>query len=183
MSSPRKKAKKAGKSGTTGRRMARTVLTKERRQRIVEGIEKGFTRSLAARYAGISESTLYKWLADGRERKTPAATELAEAVTRAELASIAKHVGNIENAGSGDWRASAWLLERRHRDEFGKTVVEQRHTNADGTGPVEVGGRVSVALDPSALAVLSAEQLRALAYPDCDTDTDIAGDSPAGEGA
>lgn len=39
---------------------------------------------------------------------------------KAAATSYMRHLGNVCQAGDSDWKASAWLLERQHRDEFGK---------------------------------------------------------------
>ncbi len=49
----------------------RSMLTKDRRRRLVEGVQLGMTYRLAAQYAGISVSTLYGWLRRGREKNGP----------------------------------------------------------------------------------------------------------------
>lgn len=166
MSAARKKAKKAGTRGPTGpRKTGRPcLLTPKRKQIILDGIRKGLTRRLAAMKAGVGESTVYEWM-----RTKP---EFRQAIEDIEIEAAEKHLKNITDAGYGDWRASAWILQNRHREDFGKQVVEQRHTNADGSGPVEVQGRMS--LD---LTGLSPEQLRALAYPD-EGDAEPAGETP-----
>lgn len=40
----------------------------------------------------------------------------------------------------GDWRAAGWRLAHRYPENFGKLVVENRHTNETGSGPVRVEG-------------------------------------------
>lgn len=51
--------------------MAKTKLTEERKNAIIKTIEAGNTKETAAALAGISEATLYNWLAKGRDEEPP----------------------------------------------------------------------------------------------------------------
>jgi hypothetical protein len=111
--------------------MAATKYTPERSRAICEALELGTPRTHAAAAAGIDDSTFYDWL-----KHFP---HFSNAVKAAEARCIQTRLERIRTAGqSGSWQADAWVLERRFSNEFGKTVQEQRHTNAAGDGPVEV---------------------------------------------
>lgn len=93
----------------------RTKLTDEIKDKLVEAIEAGATYQIAAHYAGIGESTLYLWLKQGREGKGKAKIDLLEVLKRAESKGAISNLSVINRAASdGNWKASAWLLERRH---------------------------------------------------------------------
>jgi len=94
--------------------MARpTKYTPETVKKILDALAAGNTRKASALYAGIGENTLGDWL--NRFRDFRDAVENAEA--RAEVG----HVLNIRKAaGDGTWTASAWWLERRRHQDWGK---------------------------------------------------------------
>lgn len=94
--------------------MARpTKYTPEREGTIVEALAAGNTRRAAARLAGIDQGTLENWMR--RYAGFSAAVEKAEA--DAEV----RHVANIARAADGGtWTASAWWLERRRHQDWGK---------------------------------------------------------------
>jgi hypothetical protein len=77
------------------------------------------TRAAAATQSGISKATFYRWMdADEEFREdVEAAVDFAEAV----MVSQIKTMGHSRD----DWRAIAWLLERRFPDRWGlKREVE-----------------------------------------------------------
>lgn len=53
------------------------------------------------------------------------------AVKKAEADSITSLVKTITTAGRRNWTASAWMLERRHPDDFGRRERID-HANAEG---------------------------------------------------
>jgi len=61
---------------------------------------------------------------------------LVEAVSRAEIKGKERHFLNIAKAGEkGIWTASAWILERRYPEEFGRHRLH-RGTGPDGAIPI-----------------------------------------------
>lgn len=69
---------------------------------------------------GIPKRTFFEWLAKGRgdEGAEPYRTFAVE-VDEAQEAWAARAVRRIDQAGEKDYRALAWLLERRRPEEFG----------------------------------------------------------------
>lgn len=61
----------------------KSKLTKNRKDAIVELLEKGATDKDTCASVGIDESTFYGWIKDGRDKKSPEKIEFLEAVTRA----------------------------------------------------------------------------------------------------
>jgi hypothetical protein len=104
-------------SGRVGRPVA---FNQERAARAVEAIRQGHTRRAAAQAAGISAATLFKWLDYGdRVDAPPEYLDFLERVRDAEAGAECDLVDIVlAEAKSGSWRAAAWLLERRHRDEW-----------------------------------------------------------------
>jgi len=102
--------------------MAPNKRTPERRERILELLRAGNYMETAAACAGISKDTLYKWLS--------ADADFADAVKEAQAAAEALHISNIAKAAfDGTWQASAWYLERKYPDRFGRQ--DRRPEGAD----------------------------------------------------
>ena len=88
-------------------------------RKVAHAIRLGATYKLAANYAGISEDSFYDYL--------KANSEFFEAVKKAEGEAAEKWLDLIEkSAGSGNWQAAAWKLERRYPEQYGRSVVENR---------------------------------------------------------
>lgn len=118
---------------------------------ICEDLRQGLTIRAASIRAGITEQTYHRW--NNREEE-PYRT-FREAVARAIADSEQALLASVRRAASGsegvpyDWRAAAWLLERRFHETWGpkpeKAVV------------IESGPRLTVQIDK-----LSQEQLATL---------------------
>ena len=68
---------------------------------------------------GICEQTFYKWV---NQPKTPLQSELSEQLKKAEADYKNALLAIIAKAGKEkDWRASAWLLERKYPAEYART--------------------------------------------------------------
>ena len=87
-------------------------FTPERRSRIFHAISLGATKELAAKFAGISEATLYLWLSHGRQGKKEYAVFL-EIYQRTEAQAALNALSIINSHAVNKWQAAAWLLERR----------------------------------------------------------------------
>ena len=99
--------------------MARpTKLTPEARQRIVAAIRAGNYAEPAARSAGISAATYYRWLKRGEREPRGTYHDFCEEVRRAESDAEVHAVAVIRKAMPGDWRAAAHYLERRYPDRW-----------------------------------------------------------------
>lgn len=106
-----------------------TKYTPERVKAITDAIRVGATFRLACDYAGITEDTFARW----RERYA----DFADAVKEAEGKGAIGWLAKIEAAANeGTWQAAAWKLERRYPSEYGRTVVDQRHSGNIGTKEV-----------------------------------------------
>lgn len=107
--------------------MARPLkLTQEVHDLLVNALRVGITKKSACKYAGIDESTLYKWLELGAQEEQPY-FELFKCLRKAEGEAIVRSMAVIETAArSGTWQAAAWRLERLYPDEYGRQVIEQK---------------------------------------------------------
>lgn len=87
--------------------------TDEAVQRIIELLSAGNYRRVAYTNAGISKETFLRWLREDHDFRA--------AVEKAEGSADALHLANIQRAAiDGTWQASAWYLERKHPEEWGK---------------------------------------------------------------
>lgn len=98
----------------------RSKLTPEVQEKICEYVRQGLTYEIAARAAGISESTFYRWRERGEKARGGKFREFWEALKRAEAEAEQRLVERILSASSDTWQAAAWILERRYPDRWGR---------------------------------------------------------------
>jgi hypothetical protein len=108
------------------------------------------TLTTAARYAGIANATLWRWMDTDREFKE--AVEKAEADSDVRLVSII-----LREASTGTWQAAAWLLERHPRTKREWKRLEELDVRKLSTDQLlalaaEIEGRVESTGDRAALA-------------------------------
>lgn len=103
-----------------------TKLTPAVRDGIVEAIRKGMPFGRACVLAGISKNVAPDWKYTYKYHKDtcpPALVELFEAIESAEAELQEECLGNLREAAAADhrhWTASAWILERRFPEEYGR---------------------------------------------------------------
>lgn len=114
-----------------------TKFTRETVDRLLEAVRAGLPYHLAAEAAGISYDTFNEWHQGRFPRGADKAlkSEFSDALTRAKGESALTLMQIIRTAAPEDWRAAAWILERRFPKDFGKQLVEL--TGEDG-GPVQI---------------------------------------------
>lgn len=97
------------------------MIQQEQWDSFIKRIKSGLTNRDALLSVGISEETLYKRL----RIKNPNEKEKAfiELVKKAQIEFKLKHIENISKKGDEQWQASAWLLERKFKKEFGKYEI------------------------------------------------------------
>jgi hypothetical protein len=95
-----------------------TKLTPEIKRRIVAAIGAGNYAEPAARSAGISPATYYRWLKRGEKASEGIYRDFLDQVRRAESEAEVHAVAVIRKAMPGDWRAAAHYLERRYPDRW-----------------------------------------------------------------
>lgn len=139
--------------------MARpTKLTPDVQQKIEQALRLGATYELAAQYAGIHYDTFNEWRKRGeaeikrvlenskasiRADELPF-TEFYEATQKAESEGAMGWLAKIEKAANdGNWQAAAWKLERRYPRDYGRTVVSNEHTGANG-GAIETTATIII---------------------------------------
>lgn len=94
--------------------MPRHKVTLKQLQPAIEALKVGATYKLAAEAAGIAPSTFYKYLRKGRDQETPMWAEFFRQVQAANHDRSQFMLKRIEEGSRKDWRAAAWLLERRY---------------------------------------------------------------------
>lgn len=106
-----------------------TECTPENQERFIRAIKLGCDYTDCCNLIGISTETWRKWRVRANEGTEPyrgfvAAVNVAEAEgSEARMACIHAHAGE-------DWRAAAWVQERRFPERYGKQRVEV--TGIDG---------------------------------------------------
>jgi hypothetical protein len=81
--------------------------------------------------AGIDQSTFYRWLQKAEKHKRSKYSKFRKRLQAAEAEGELANLQAIIEAGKRDWRARAWLLERRHPERWGKREFHE------GSGPGE----------------------------------------------
>lgn len=94
--------------------MARpTKYTPATVKKITDALAAGNTRKASCLYAGIDQKTFETWV--------KRYSDFSEAVENAESRAEVGHVANIAQAArKGNWTASAWWLERRRHEDWGR---------------------------------------------------------------
>jgi transposase len=110
-------------------------MTEETQEKILGSIRLGLSVKDAMKIQGLSERSFYNWIKRGSDEferlerdsdaiPNPSEVEFLQffqSVERAKSEAAGLHVATVANAAKrGDWRASAWWLERQRPDEFGK---------------------------------------------------------------
>jgi len=114
--------KPAGRKGGSRRKINAEITAK-----LVEAIKAGSTYRLACQYAGIGHTTFYETLQSN--------TDFADIIKGAEASGAMKFLSRITDASELQWQAAAWMLERRHPEEYGKRVVEH---SGQGGGAIQI---------------------------------------------
>ena len=86
--------------------------TPERCAAILTAIRGGNTRIIAAKMAGISDSTLSDWMI-----RFPS---FRDDIEKADAEAEGWHVLNVRQHAAETWQASAWWLERRRPKQWGR---------------------------------------------------------------
>lgn len=130
-----------------------TRFTPEVRERLLQAVRAGVYMASAAAYAGVHIDTLDDWLRHGRtDRDAGCESDFAAFSEGMERAAVLVEIGalaNITAAAANDWRAAAWLVERRYPERYAKRDHREHETHPtravavandllDGRQPVDV---------------------------------------------
>jgi hypothetical protein len=113
-------------------------------QKIIDDSEKliraGNYVNVVCNYLGIDESTWYRWIKKGEEDNKKGINNIYckffKSIKRAESIAEIKNVNVIQMASQEDWKASAWYLERKYFDRWGRK--EGREITGKDGGSVKV---------------------------------------------
>lgn len=136
------------------------ALTPEVHAAIVQALGAGSYAEDAARAAGVSPATYFRWMSEGeadlaREEESPC-REFYEAASRAKANARLAAIAHVRSHMKDDWRAAAWYLERTQPDKFGR--VDRLHHS----GKVAGEGEEEQPLDLSRLTDAQLDDLEAL---------------------
>jgi hypothetical protein len=100
------------------------VLSDTLKKRLLNLVSHGLPYKVCAEGAGISESTLYKWLNQGKEdEKTNNYTECYDFLVEFRLAESNKIFTLWDKINADkNWQSKAWMLSRRWSKHFGENV-------------------------------------------------------------
>lgn len=94
-------------------------LTPELAEEAIRLVKGGASNADVISYLGVAEGTFYAWL---RDPQNDAQRALAQGLKKAETERKLWHLQRIHKAAEeGDWKASAWYLERRYPNEYART--------------------------------------------------------------
>ena len=117
-----------------------TLFTKEVADGIVLALRTGVPMKVAGSSQGISETTLYDWLAAGEGRPsritpTPELSEFSDRVRRAKAEAHLVAVGTIRTAIiRGNWQAALAWIKLRYPQHY----AERMEVTGAGGGPVAI---------------------------------------------
>lgn len=129
--------------------MGRSKKSKQVIEAVLANLREGLTKEVACTQAGISRITFYKWC--------EADPDLAEEAQAAVDCSQAILIKAVTSAAFTDWRAAAWMLERRYPEHFAaKRDVELNVNNKSD------GSDIVVSMIAQAQALLISEEAEGL---------------------
>lgn len=98
-------------------------------QRLNQAISVGAYIEDACVFAGISSRQFRRWRELAEQGVEPYA-ERWEEINKSESQSIVRNLFNIQNASNnGTWQASAWLLERKYPEKYGRKETVNLESN------------------------------------------------------
>lgn len=94
--------------------------------KICQLLAMGNYRLVSAKVAGIGQSTLEKWIGQGKLKPNSKYGEFRRRILEAEAMAEVRHVGTIAKASSnGDPKAAQWWLTHKQPERWAKTEVAQ----------------------------------------------------------
>lgn len=119
-------------------------LTPEIQQAIIDALQMGNFVETACAVAGIHKDTFYHWLKLADESPNGKHAQFRAAVQQAMAQAEHDAVSMITAAGTNQWQALAWRLERMYPERWGqRTRVDSTHSGPDG-GPVKVTSKIEI---------------------------------------
>ena len=108
----------------------KTKLTDEFITEFCKYVSNGVSIKDACSVCGISEVTFYQWKKEAEFKKSDPLyksvvnrelkIKFSNEIKKAEVKFKSYHLSNITNASQSDWKASAWILERKYPKEYAR---------------------------------------------------------------
>lgn len=98
--------------------MAKTKLTPELQEQILEHLKLGMYDTIAAEAVGISRQTFYRWIRRGKEEREGLYYDFAQAIEQGKAIGEADLLATIKRASNRTWQAAAWILERSRPERW-----------------------------------------------------------------
>ena len=114
---------------------AKSKLTPELQEKVVNLLRRGNYVETAAACVGISRDTFYEWMKKGA-KGVKLYGAFAQVVHQALAESEAMDLAIIQRASTTQWQAAAWRLERRFPEKYGR----HDRTKVEGKIDVDVSG-------------------------------------------
>lgn len=116
----------------------RSKFTAAVEEKIVHAVKHGATYELAALYAGVERTTVWRWIERGEAEEEGPYHDFAIKIHEAEGTAAVECLAVIKGASSAQWQAAAWLLERRYPMTFGRSEARVVHEMGGiGGGPIK----------------------------------------------
>lgn len=98
-----------------------TLLNPTRQAALLNAIEQGMPLKHAAAMAGMSYDTLNAWQKRGENESAPEQfRQFCQLLRHSQAVAMQVHLTSICDAAKRDWRAAAWMLERRFPEDFAR---------------------------------------------------------------
>ena len=115
----------------------KSKLTKELIEKAVKIIERGNYDKVAIDILGIDKGTWYEWMRQGEidanKGVNSLKAEFFNSIKKAEATAIDRNLSIIQKAAmEGNWQASAWYLERKYPEQWGKRDNVNLTSDKDG---------------------------------------------------
>lgn len=112
--------------------MARpSKLTPELKERFLKHLRLGITLETACAGVGIDYSTFRRWMLEGEVHSKGRFREFCEDTHRAIAESEVILLNRISESSKRDWRAAAWILERRFSQNWSASAKIQLQVEAE----------------------------------------------------
>lgn len=109
--------------------MPKAELTPDIQDMLIAGLTAGHNCSAICRYMHIDERVVSGWKTRGDKDNSGLYHRFAVAYDKAIGDSEIKLLKRIKDAGAKDWRALAWIMERRWPERWGKNRAEAPDEN------------------------------------------------------
>ena len=112
-------------------------LTPAAARKVVAALRAGNFRNVAARVGGFTPRAFRRYMRAGLTDPDSAFGAFRAAVLKAEQDAEARELKRVLLAGEKDWKASAWFLERKFPERWGRRDPQRLELTGKGGGPIE----------------------------------------------